>query len=160
MADRNQIVFMLKMNADTVKPLIDDINEDESMERGQHQLNHIRWHTGHLVHTYHSILALLGEAKAETEEFKKLFDFGMEISDDPSFYPPMSDLRRELFELQSRAVETSEKVPENVFDNEVEWFGDQIPVGHMLAFLCMHNFYHCGQITIIRKILGRPRPFA
>jgi uncharacterized damage-inducible protein DinB len=160
MADRNQIVYMLKMNTDTIKPLIDDINEEESMERGNHQLSHIRWLTGHLVCTYNTIQSLMGEEKTENDELKKLFDFGVEISDDPALYPSMSDLRKELFEVQKVVVEAVQNAPEAVFDKEMEWFGSQIPVGHMLSFLCMHNFYHCGQITIIRKILGRPRPFA
>ena len=28
-----------------------------------------------------------------------------------------------------------------------------------LSFLCRHEFYHCGQITVMRRAIGREQPF-
>ena len=55
MASRGQLVYMLKTAAQIVKPLIEDITEEESMARTEYGFNHIRWQTGHLAHTssYH-----------------------------------------------------------------------------------------------------------
>jgi len=159
MADREQTAYMLKMTTSTIRTLIEDVGEDESMIRGEHGFNHIRWQTGHLFHIYHSILRLLGVEKSDTEKIKALFDFGTYISDEADDYPPMADIRANLLEIMAEAEKAAETVADDILDREVNRVDGKIGTGHLLSFLCMHNWYHAGQITHLRKILGRPRPF-
>jgi uncharacterized damage-inducible protein DinB len=159
MAIHDQILFMLNMVASTTEPLINDITEEESMSRGVHQFNHIRWQTGHLIHTDYQMLSLLGGDQTAPAEYKKLFDYKTELSDDPDFYPPMAELRQALIDVEKALEEAAAKADDAVYAGEVDWADGPIPVSHMISFLCMHNFYHCGQITHIRKMFGRPRPF-
>jgi len=159
MAKRGHLVYMLKTTAQIVKPLIEDITEEESMERTEHRFNHIRWQTGHLAHSDYSILALLSHDKGEPKDYGKIFGGGTELSDEPSAYPPMADLRGELFDLQNRVIKLAEEADDDVFEREIDWGSKKVPVWQAISFLCLHNFYHAGQITQIRKALGRGRPF-
>jgi uncharacterized damage-inducible protein DinB len=159
MSQREQILSMFQLLASSSKLLIDDVTEEESMVRSEHRFNHIRWQTGHLVHSNYQILRLLDESRAAHPGLKEIFDYRTELSDDPNFYPTMAELRRLMKEVEKDIEEAAKEAPDAAFDREVVWGEGKIPVSHMIGFLCMHNFYHCGQITHIRKMLGRPRPF-
>ena len=160
MARREQLAYMLKTTAEIVKPLIDDITEEESMVRGSDRFNHIRWQTGHLIHTDNFILQALGQNKTAPESYTDLFaGNNREISDDPEHYPLMAALRTEILVLHKRLIDLVEEVDEAIFDQEIPWGESKAPVWRGITFLCMHDFYHAGQITHIRKALGRERPF-
>lgn len=159
MAAREQLVYMLKTTVQVVKPLIEDITEEESMARTENNFNHIRWQTGHLLHSNYATLALFSQEKIEPKDYGNIFGGGAELSDDPKAYPSMAELRRELLDLKERIIALAEKADDEVFEREIEWGSKKITVWQAMSFLCMHNFYHAGQITQIRKTLGRGRPF-
>jgi len=159
MASREQLVYMLKTAAQVVKPLIEDITDEESMARTEHNFNHIRWQTGHLLHSNYATLALFSQEKVEPRDYGGIFGGGTELSDDPKAYPSMAELRSELLGLEDRIIALAEKANDDVFEREIEWGSKKVKVWQAMSFLCMHNFYHAGQITQIRKTLGRDRPF-
>ena len=160
MAIRDVLLHMLKMNQLTLKPLIDDITEDESLVRPAKQGNHIRWHTGHLI-CYDSYgLTLLGDENENHKKLSKLFGAGSEISDDPSVYPPIAELKQQLYSIYERAIELIEHIKEANLEKEIGEGDKKRPIWQPLAFYCLHDLYHAGQITAIRRALGRERPFA
>ena len=159
MASVEMIKYLLGVNRDMVRKIIDDISEEESMVRGGDELNHIRWQTGHLLYCEIYIANLLGNEPEDDSALKKMFGGGSVISDDGQLYPPMSELKERLYAVQKKGAELAEKISENVMESPVEGGEDDAPRWRQLTFLLMHAFYHAGMIVNLRKIIGRERPF-
>ncbi|MEW5923848.1 MAG: DinB family protein [Candidatus Zixiibacteriota bacterium] len=159
MSYRENLLYMMKVNQQVLKRLVDDITEEESLEQGAHGHNHIRWQTGHLVHSNVFILKCLGEDIDDFGNYKELFGGGSKIADDPSVYPSLAELRAQLFELQAKSIAAAEKIPDADLEKGVDWGERKVPAWQSISFLCMHDFYHSGQIVNIRKILNREQPF-
>jgi uncharacterized damage-inducible protein DinB len=157
---RDQVQYMIETNQQVAKRLLDDIDEEESMARGGHGFNHIRWQAGHLLYSCAYVLSLFGDTSEDLEQLKKDFGGGTEISDDPSAYPSLADLRDRLYHAHDRAISRAKEMADADFDKDVGDGENKHPIWQSVIFLCMHGFYHAGQVVQTRKILGRERPFA
>ena len=160
MAKRDMLLYMLKVNQQALKQLIDHITEAESLTRHNGHGNHIRWHTGHLICYNSNGLTLLGEANENDKSLSKLFGAGSEIADDPAAYPSMAELKQQLYGVYERAIELIEDMTEADLEKQFGEGEKKRPIWQPLAFYCLHDFYHAGQITALRRALGRERPFA
>lgn len=162
MALKEHLAFMLNTNLGALKKQLDDVTEEESMEQGRDGIPHIRWQAGHLVHTCGWAAGLLsGDLQyKQSDEYKKRFGGGSEVSPDPQTYPPLSQLRAELYEaLEKASAAAGQLSDEQLEANVPEETGFTSTIANAVEFLCMHAFYHAGQITQLRKVLGRERPF-
>jgi hypothetical protein len=159
MAIREVVLYMLKVNQQALKQLIDDITEDESLARGANKGNHIRWLTGYLICYDSYALTLLGDRSEDYKEFLNLFGARTEISDDPSVYPPMAELKQFLYKTYEEEIKLLEGISAIDLKKEIGEKEEKQPIWQALAFYCLHDFYHAGQITAIRRALGRARPF-
>lgn len=139
--------------------LIADITEEESMIRGEHALNHIRWQTGHLVHSDNIILSLFDEKAEDFDLYKRIFQGGTDPSDDSSAYPSMADLRDRFSEVHQKVIRRVERATDAELSKEVGSGEHKATVWQAITFLCAHAFYHSGQIAQVRKIIGRDRMF-
>jgi len=159
MSYRNQLIYMLKNNRDVMKKLIDDVTEEESLEQGSHGFNHIRWQVGHLLYAAGYSYSLLNQEYDDFTQYKDLFGGGAELSEDPSVYSNMADLRDKMYAVHNDVIAAMEKSSEDDLTVEIGEEGKKTTVWQTINFLCMHEFYHAGQIVNIRKILKRERPF-
>lgn len=159
MTRRDHLLYMLKTNQHVIKRLLDDITEEESMVRGEGGLNHIRWLAGHLYGSDGYCFSLLGVKDDSTGQYSKIFGGGSVVSDDPTTYPSMAELRDLLYKSHERLFKIISDLSDNELEREIGEEKKQ-PVWQPLTFLAMHEFYHAGQIVQIRKMLGRERPFA
>lgn len=161
MPKSDNLQYLIDTNRAALKRLLDDVSEEESLQRGNDNLLHIRWQTGHLVHSMGSMVRVLGQAYEHPEGYEKLFAAGSEISDDPSIYPNFAALRQQLYDLHDQAHIAAGRLSDPDLDRDLPRpSGQKMKVMDAAQFLCMHTFYHAGQITVIRRILGRERPFA
>jgi len=156
---RDHLLYMVKTNQAVLKRLLDDVTPEDSMVRGEEQLNHICWLTGHLLNTNGYALSLTGATIEDYPEWGKIFDGGSEISDDQSVYPPWADLRERLFRIYEQMTSAYSRLSDDDLGKMVGDDQSKAPLWQRLSFLCMHDFYHAGQIVYMRKILGRKRPF-
>ncbi len=156
---RDQLLYMLDFNRKTIKKLIDDVSEEESMERGSDSHNHIRWTTGHLVYCDSYVCSLLGGDSDDHKKVAGLFGAGSEVSDDPSAYPAMSELRERLYRLHEWMISRIEKLTDADLERETGDDENKEPLWQPVTFFCMHEFYHAGQMASMRRLLGRDRPF-
>lgn len=162
MAVRDNLLYMLNVNKGALHKLLDDVSEEESMERGKDNTPHIRWQTGHLAHTCGWGAGLLsGEHDfLQSDQYKELFGGGSEVSDDPAAYPPFSQLRDELYEAIDKSIAAAGEMTDEQLEADVpEGQGPKSSIINVAQFLCMHAFYHAGQITQLRRVMGRERPF-
>lgn len=153
--------YMIRLDGRALRALLEDITEDESLVQGKDKLNHIRWLTGHLVYETNFVLQMLGcPPSALPETYEKLFDAGSELQGDPKVYPPMAQLRSELYELHDRVAVAVAGLSDEALDEQLpKEIGFEAQRLQGATFMAMHTFYHCGQIAVIRRILGRPRAF-
>lgn len=144
-----------------MRRLLDDVSEEESLVRGADKLMHIRWPAGHLVWGARVTLQTLGADCALPPEWVALFGRGAPFNEDDRAYPTMSDLRNKLYQLHGEigehlaGMDTADL--EKTLDSDPV-FHDTDAVKTALS-LCTHDFYHAGQIAVMRRILGRERPF-
>lgn len=159
MSYRENLLYMMKINQQAIKRLVDDVTEEESLEQGIYGYNHIRWQIGHLVHCQVIILKHLGEQAGDFSKYKELFGGGSKIADDTAIYPSLAKLRTQLYELQEMSIAAAEQIRDSDLEKQVDWGDRKAPVWQAISFLCMHDFYHSGQIVNMRKILKREQPF-
>ncbi|UCD94305.1 MAG: DinB family protein [Candidatus Zixiibacteriota bacterium] len=159
MSIQKHLLYMLHLNQEVTRKLVDDINEEESMARGPGRHNHIRWQVGHLLYSLNYTKTLLGDQESDYSSFEKLYGGGSEVSDDPSAYPSLSELKEQLYAAHQAAISLVEGIAEPDLTKEIGEGERKSHVWQAVTFLCMHEFYHNGQITHIRKALGRERPF-
>lgn len=151
---------MLESNHDTVKRLIDDIGEEESMRHDYKFCNHIRWQTGHLIDSAKMMLKLLGKEENIPDEWAKIFGHKSKLFENASLYPSMTELREKLYSLYDKMLSALDEIPTEDLDKIVV-LGEDWKVTPLegINFLCRHEFYHCGQITVMRRVIGREQPF-
>jgi uncharacterized damage-inducible protein DinB len=159
MSIQKHLLYMLHLNQEVTKKLVDDISDDESMARGPGRHNHIRWQIGHLLYSLNYTKTLLGDSDSDYSRFEKLYGGGSEVSDDASAYPPISELKEQLYAAYQEAIALVENSAESDLTKEIGEGERKSQVWQAVTFLCMHEFYHNGQITHVRKSLGRERPF-
>jgi uncharacterized damage-inducible protein DinB len=147
---------LLKSNHHIIDMLLGDISEEESLAGSGGSLEHIRWQTGHLVHSAFMMLRFLGRKESPPENIIRLFSTGADISDDPSAYPSMRELKEMLNSLHEEIYTKLNNLEEKDLDNKVNLSEDsKTTVMDGILFLCTHESYHGGQIMAIRKVLGK-----
>lgn len=143
-----------------IRRLLDDITEAESVVVIGQTNNHVKWLAGHLAVT--SVLAgkALGGNLSFPEQWMNLFRRGADVQSDLSAFPPIDEIRKKLYDLfyevEQLAASADEKHLNTERDIAPNW--KDAPVEAVL-FLTAHDFYHAGQIAMIRRHLGRDRMF-
>jgi uncharacterized damage-inducible protein DinB len=150
---------MVNVNKTVAGRLLDDMTDEESVVMIEKIPNHIRWLTGHMVYSNGFALTQLGSKDSGWRKYEKLFGGGSEIAVDPSTYPSIAELRETLNSFYDRELELLENISDEDLERDVGEEGKPMPAWKRFSFICMHDFYHAGQIVQIRRALGRERPF-
>ena len=160
MERKENLRYLFKSNHGAVRILLDDITEEESMVRGKDNISHIRWQTGHLLYSAALTLKMLHDTTDIPESWYTLFGRGSDISDSADDYPSMKELRDKLYILYDRMEKRLNTITDEEFDKQVIIAPGFEPTSlNGTLFFCTHEFYHAGQIAILRKMLGRERSF-
>jgi hypothetical protein len=128
--------------------LLDDIGNDESLDRAGGLCNPIIWQTGHLVWCADIVAWLLGGNKTLPHKWTDLFEYGSRLPEDNTECPPFKEVRAKLYEIQQNVDDLLKNVDETTFGDEVELSKDwRMNRLNALLFFARHDFYHMGQIT-------------
>lgn len=140
--------------------LIDDITEDESLVTINGNPNHIKWITGHALHSATQKLKAVGGEFELPEKWVELFRRGAPVSNDIASYPPFGEIREKLFQVHESIEKACENVSEDHLARPFDSSGRIKSTNISFAFfLAAHEFYHAGQIMQLRRHLGRDRLF-
>lgn len=160
MTIKDHLMEQYKSNHGAVRRALDDIGDQESLERGGHKINHIRWNAAHLASAAGLMLRIMGGKEEFPENWHTLFARGAEFHEDPSVYPSMDLIRDKLYGTYEKMYSALEKMTvddlETAKEIVPEW---NTTPAEALLFLCRHEFYHLGQIATLRTILGKERLF-
>lgn len=122
-----------------------DVTHEDSLISPEKGGNCINWILGHIITSRDDVFEVLGLEKLCSKEFIGLYGRGQK-----NFSPEKARNIKELMEkLDDSLQRLQEHIPDIDFDDREE------DLKH-LAFLSFHEAYHCGQIGIMRRIIGKP----
>jgi uncharacterized damage-inducible protein DinB len=160
MNKKDHLVFMLERSRSATKALLNDINEEESLYRIDGYPNHIRWEAGHMARGLSQILNCLTDEPDFPGRWTELFARGSVVSDDASVYPSLEEIKDKISYLYDKIFNVLSGMDDETLGEEIqiftEWKNTRL---HGVLFLCMHDFHHGGQITILRRVMGKERVF-
>lgn len=153
----NLLVFGLEGSQKLMNRFCADLTPAEYLHRPCVKANCAAWLLGHLALTDRRLLTLLGtEGPVLPDGFEKRFsrDPGAPEADDfgdPSILLPIfNDHRTRLIAAVKAATPEMLAWP---LEKAHPMFNT---IGEMAAFFSIHTALHAGQITIVRRSLGRP----
>jgi len=157
---RDNLLWHTAMVQRSVRKLLDDITEDEAFVTIGSSPNHICWLTGHIAYTTTLRLRCLKADPGTPAEWMELCRRGAPTPTDRAAFPSFAAVRDQLYKLYDLADRASADIADEYLDSEIE----PIPkwkerAANYLAFFLTHDFYHAGQIAMIRRELGRPPTF-
>ncbi|HEX5315541.1 MAG TPA: DinB family protein [Candidatus Kapabacteria bacterium] len=116
--------------------------------------NPLLWVAGHIVQTRVMVLEMLGQYF--DTGWGKLFDMGAQVGDRKD-YPSGTEVARVMREVSPRLQAVLASLEDEQLNKPatlpipgVKTLADE------LAFFAMHDAYHIGQLSYIRKGLGHP----
>ena len=160
MATANEpIVYSLQFSGGAVRMFTEDLSPHEMLHRTAPKANCAAWLIGHLTLTDRSILKRLGVTDLPPlpdEGYEKRFsrDEGCpqaEAFGDVSTLLATFDAHRDRLVAHASSL-TPEQLDQPLDKPHLRFK----TVGELLSFISLHTCIHAGQITMIRRSLGRP----
>jgi len=152
-----------------VNKLVNDIDYSEWNNIQSGIESNITWQIGHLIlsYYYHTVMVIKGHdmdflSKVPMKELSPLFGYGSKPSES------IGDLKIEtLREFHSLAQATSMNTIENVSEEDLQSAIQPVGPPHPIAktkfeaidWNIKHTMWHCGQIGVIKKMLGEGHKF-
>ena len=159
MTPNDAIAHSLSVSSTLLHRYVADLTPEEYLHRPTDKSNCTAWLIGHLILSERSALKALAVSELPAlpaSDFEKRFsrDEGCpqasEFGDVANLMPLFDKHRSLLIDSVKRAspaqLDKPLETPRPIFKT----------VGEMLNFMAVHTSLHAGQITIIRRSLGRP----
>jgi uncharacterized damage-inducible protein DinB len=130
------------------------VTEGQAREGGQADWRRYRWGSG----LDGSIAGVVSHAALWKQNFAQGLETG-EFPLETSLAPPGTDwetLQAWLAEGQARLERAFEGLSEAELAEPREWEGMTQPLTRLFSYLIEHDFYHAGQIELLRQIRGYP----
>lgn len=137
-----------------------DISDEESNQRVEQQMNHIKYIAGHFVNAAYGLAGLAGK-KIESRWNDIFAGLGKTKAKDNFPYPDIEEIKAEWNKIFPEIREGLSKLSAEDLEKEVP--GSSLKgsgifdgsVGDLWAFMNEHALYHIGQIGILRRGLGK-----
>ena len=134
---------------------LEGIDEAGATTRNSDQVNHMKWIAGHLLNTRLDSMTRMTGGEADTS-YGAQFGRGMSL-DPTATYPPIEQITTKWNQVADGISGRFTSLPEELLDSEAP---AKAPIADesfrgMLAFLVSHEAYHIGQLSILRKMLGK-----
>ena len=135
--------------------VLEGITDAESHKRNNEHLNHIKWIAGHLLNTrVNSISKIVG--LQPDESYVAQFARGATLDPNGS-YPSIEDITSKWKATASTISDSITKMPEEKLSATTTV---KTPIADdtfrgLLAFLISHEAYHIGQLSLLRKMIGK-----
>lgn len=135
---------------------LETISDEESNRLLQENLNSIKWITGHVTDTRFTLVSILSGSPVNAD-YKKLFGKGTtSVSEQP--FPELQHILNDWKTVSEELVATLNHLSEEKL-LEKPPFQTSIPDETLLgliAYFAIHESFHIGQLSILRKLLGKP----
>jgi len=157
----------IKLSIDSGKMItlayLDDLSDDDLLQRPHPDCNHIKWQAGHLIASEHQMIetACPGSMSALPDGFAERYTKETAPSDDPAAFDSKDDLLRLFEEQRSGTLQALSGLSDNDLDKPApeEMQAYAPTVGDVFSLQGGHWMMHAGQWAVIRRQLGRPPLF-
>jgi DinB family protein len=152
----------LEISRGSVLGLITDLKDEPLAQPTVNGGNHALWILGHLVYSECSIMhgIVLGKDSCPLDAWGPLFGHGSEPKLDAAIYPFLEELLEAWNEVRAFTLSTLDSFTDDDLDKPApgcpeewkSWFGT---IGQTFTTQIIHPTMHYGQLTDIRRALGR-----
>ena len=162
MADAKETVKQqLQMGENLLKMFSSDFSDADGLVQPVEGGCHLIWILGHLATTQDwAVSKLTGQPNRVPQKLIDLFKGGSKVAADAKRYPPRAEVEDLFRQTQAATIKALD-----VFD-EKRWSDpspDGVPreyfptAGSLWGMMGTHTFWHVGQLTDIRRRLGKPQ---
>ena len=144
---------LYNLNTKLVNKTLKDLSDDAAHKRVNDTGTSLHWIIGHISNSRHYVGGLFN---AGTEfENSDLFNGGIPLKE-PSEYPPIAKIKKIFEDVSEKFTKRLEELTDDDINRKLE---SKLPVDDdtMLAaisFFSLHESYHVGQLSYIRRQLG------
>jgi uncharacterized damage-inducible protein DinB len=144
---------LYNLNTKLVSKTLKDLSDDVAHKRVNDTGTTLHWIIGHIANGRHYVAGLFN---AGTEfENSELFNGGDPMKE-PSEYPPIAEIKQIFESVSEKFIKRLEELTDDDINKKLK---EKLPVDDdtMLAaisFFSLHESYHVGQLSYIRKQLG------
>ncbi len=158
MSANHVIQTQFKLNTYVMESHLEGIDEAESF-RASAGGNSLNWVLGHLLYTRNAkILDLVGKESLDLADLGR-YARSSEPLTDPSEGIALEDLRAMIEPTTQEILQGIAELPSAWWEEKAPFSFVQDPeetMAGLLAGFVFHESYHCGQIALIRRLLGKP----
>ena len=157
MDTREALITNLKTSAMVCGSYLDDLTDEEAMQRPHPDCNHINWQIGHLIASEYGMASACGELPALPEGFADKYSKEAAASDNASDFVPKSELMKIAAAQHEAVVNLIGGMSDEDFDKPgPESMRSYAPtMGALASMLGSHWMMHAGQFVVLRRQLGR-----
>lgn len=155
---RDAFITHLKTSAMVCGMYLEDLTDEESMQRPHPQCNHINWQIGHLIASEHSMASACGEGIPDLPDgFAEKYAKGTGINDDPNDFI----VKSELMKIAAKQHEAVLNLVQGMSDEDFDKPGPESmkayapTLGALVNMMGSHWMMHAGQWVVLRRQLGR-----
>ena len=150
----------MDMSLHVLMTYVDDLSDEELMQRPHQECNHLAWQLGHLISSEVRLLESIfpGKGAELPEGFEEKHSKETIGENDPAKFctkDEYCDLYKKVREATLQAL--AEFPEEKLDDPSPEWIREMFPkVAHMFTLIGTHPMMHAGQFVVVRRELGKP----
>jgi len=148
------LAMMFKINENLISRALEGVSDEQLWTRPSQHNNPILWLIGHLVRTRARLLSAIGEPF--DTGWGDAFARGSTVEERAN-YPTRDQIARMMVEVSPRLYTRLESLTDAELERPASGPVPSIKtVADLATFLTMHESYHVGQLSYIRKGLGLP----
>jgi hypothetical protein len=125
--------------------------------------NHAMWIAGHLTVVEGRLQQMLHGTPNPVHEWKPLFDWGSEPTDEPADYPPYDEVLGKFKELRAQTHAFLDERGEEGLDQPTKCqppgFSRFETAGNAILIIAVHATGHLGGLNVVRAAAGKQRLF-
>lgn len=124
--------------------------------------SHIAWQVGHIAMAEYGLMLFRQRGRAEVDldlmpgSFRKRFAKGSAPNNDRTAYPPPAEIRQQLDKIHAQVLLEVPSFSAASLDEPLDPPTAGFPTKYgALLMASQHEMLHCGQIGVLRRLLGR-----
>lgn len=135
---------------------LEDLTDEEMMQRPYPGCNHIKWQVGHLITSEHRMMdqAVPGSMPALPDGFDDRYTREQACVDDPAKFDSKEELLRVFHEQRTATLAALDAIDEAKLDHETG-ISYAPTVAAVFEMQGSHWLMHAGQWAVVRRQLGR-----
>jgi hypothetical protein len=163
MTSIEQVIKQYQITTDWFLSVLEGIDDKDGIKTLSENSNSLEWLAGHLITGRYRNIIRVG---VSIESYKHLDKFINQTIPPPNaiafsksiIYPTLTDSKNQWIEYSKTFLERLKSIDDHVLKTTIPF---NLPTGgntveDALTFMALHETYHIGQMSIIRKVFGYP----